>query len=142
MISAIVKIYNVIKEMLTWSWNTPNRNETRQANQYHRKPNLLPLDIMMFQGYLSVKDVSILDIAICDIDLRFLFLNSLQNVKIRDDTAVGRGDEFVTWVIKRSIKFLNFKGHYCSADKIAAGTMDLSAIDDFRSSNSSFHDCN
>jgi hypothetical protein len=144
MISAILKIYNIIEEMLTWSWNASKRNEIRQANQYRHESYLLPLDIVMFQGYLSVKDVSILDIAICDVDLRSLFLNSLPNVKIRDDTAVGRGDEFVTWVIKRSIKLLNFKGReddfftVISADKIAAGSMDLSEIEDFQLSDDDY----
>jgi hypothetical protein len=63
-------------------------------------------------------------------------LNSLQSLKIRDDTVLGRGDNFVTWVIKRQIKLLNLKAHSgdftkISADKMAVGKMKLDAIEEF-----------
>jgi hypothetical protein len=130
--------------MLTRSCKVSNRkNETRKAN-------LLPIEILVLQGFLSLKDVSHLDIAICDVDLRLLYLNSLQCVKIRDNTEFGRGDDFVTWVIKRQIKLLNFKeknGTFTriSTDKIAIadGEMKLGAMEDFQLNNYSyinFHD--
>jgi hypothetical protein len=55
-------------------------------------------------------------------------------MKILDDTILGRGDNFVTWVIKRQIKLLNLKAHSSdftriSADKMAAGKMKLDAIE-------------
>jgi hypothetical protein len=108
--------------MLTRSCNASNKiNESREGNL-----NLFPIEILVLQQYLSVKDISNLDIAICDIDSRLLFLNSLQSVKIPDDTILGRGDNFVSWVIKRQIKLLNLKAHSgdftrISADKMAAG---------------------
>jgi hypothetical protein len=98
--------------------------------------NLLPIEILVLQKYLSVKDISNLDIAICNVDSRLLYLKSLQSVKIRDDTILGRGDNFVAWVIKRQIKLLNLKalsGDFTriSADKMAAGEMKLDAIEEF-----------
>jgi hypothetical protein len=107
--------------MLTHSCNDFNKvNESREANL-----NLLPIKILVLQQYLSVKDISRLDIAICNVDSRLLFLNSLQSVKIRDDNILGRGDDFVIWVIKRQIKLLNLKAHSgdftrISTDKMAA----------------------
>lgn len=44
-------------------------------------------------------------------NLRELFLHSLQCVKIRDDSKVYRKEAFVAWVTKLHIKLLNFKGH-------------------------------
>jgi hypothetical protein len=72
---------------------------------------LLPIEILMLQGYLTIKDVSHLHIAICDINLRALFLHSLRCVKIRDDSKLYRTEAFVAWVTKLHIKLLNFKGH-------------------------------
>jgi hypothetical protein len=119
--------------MLTRSCNVPNKeNETRKANL-----NLFPIEILVLQHLLSVKDISRLDIAICNVDSRLFFLNSLQSVKIRDDAILGRGDNFVTWVIKRQIKLINLKVHSgdftrISADKMAAGEMKLDAIEEFQ----------
>jgi hypothetical protein len=116
-----------------------------KANQCHHTFNPLPIEILVLQGYLSLRDISSLDIATCDVDLRSQFLNSLQSVKIRDDTELGRGDDFVTWIIKHQMKLLNFKGHVRSftkksADKMAAGQMKLGAIDDVQLNCSSFDD--
>jgi hypothetical protein len=119
--------------MLTRSCNASNKvNASREVNI-----NLLRIEILVLQQYLSVKDISNLDFAICNVDSRLLFLNSLQSVKIRDDTIVGRGDDFVTWVIKRQIKLLNLKAHSgdftrISAYKMAAGKIKLDAIEGFQ----------
>jgi hypothetical protein len=43
---------------------------------------LVPIEVVVLQGYLSVKDPSYLDIAICGADLRSLLLNALQCAKI------------------------------------------------------------
>jgi hypothetical protein len=59
-------------------------NENRDANL-----NLLPIEILVPQQFPSLKDISHLDVAICNVDFRLLSLNSLQSVKIRDDTIVG-----------------------------------------------------
>jgi hypothetical protein len=74
----------------------------------------LLIEILLFQGYLSADDISLLDIAIRKADLRKQFLESLKYLKIQDDTereGRGRGDNLVTWVIKRQVKLSNFKGH-------------------------------
>jgi hypothetical protein len=119
--------------MLTRSCNTYDKgNETPKANL-----NLLPFEILVLQQYLSVKDTSNLDIAICNIDSRLLLSNSLQSVKIRYDTILGRGDNFLTWVIKRQIKLLNLKAHSgsltrISAHKMAAGKLKLDVINEFQ----------
>jgi hypothetical protein len=61
------------------------------------KLNLLPIEILVLQQYLSVKDVSNLNIAICDVDSRLSFLNSLQSLKIRDyNVSLGLEE---TWEI-------------------------------------------
>jgi hypothetical protein len=59
-------------------------NENLDANL-----NLLPIEILVPQQYPSLKDISHLDVAICNVDFRLLSLNFLQSVKIRDDTIVG-----------------------------------------------------
>jgi hypothetical protein len=118
---------------LTRSCNAYDKaSETPKANR-----NLLPIEILVIQQYLSVKDISSLDITICNVHLRSLFLNSLQSVKIQDDTISGRGDNFVTWVTKRQIKLLNLKAHSSdftgiSVDKMTAGKMKLDAIEEFQ----------
>jgi hypothetical protein len=94
--------------------------------------NILPIEILMFLDYLSMKDISNLDIAICDVDLRLSFLNSFQ---IRDDTTKTQGDNFVTWIIKRQLKLLNFIAYLktftiVSADKMAAGMISLDAMEE------------
>jgi hypothetical protein len=83
----------------------------RQKTDDRSASEILQIEILMLQGYLSVRNISYLDIAICNVDLRSLFLNSLQSVKIRDDTRGGTGDNFVEWIIERQIKILNFMGH-------------------------------
>jgi hypothetical protein len=105
------------------------------SNRIRHTNNFLPIEVLVLQGYLSVKDISNLDIAIGDDELRLLFLCSLQSIKIRDDAKVGRGDDFVTWIIKRQIKLLNFKGLPStftrkSALKMATGLMKLDVIED------------
>jgi hypothetical protein len=124
--------------MLTRSRNASNKvNENREANL-----KLLPIEILVLQQYISVKDISHLDIAICDVDFRSLFLDSLQSVKIRDDNILGRGDDdFVAWVIKRQIKLLNLKAHSgnftrMSVVKMAAGEMKLDTIEEFQRNSS------
>jgi hypothetical protein len=98
--------------------------------------SLLPIEVLrvVLQGYLSVKDISCLDIAICNTDLRKIYLNALQSVKIRDEKESGRGDNFVSWVIKRHLKPSRFESHprtftRISAQKMAAGMMKLDAIE-------------
>jgi hypothetical protein len=121
----------MIEEILNLSCNIPNKiNETRKAN-------LFPIEILVLQGHLSAKDVFYLEVAICDVDLRLPYLNSLQSVKILDNTELGRGDDFVTWIIKRQMKPINFKGQHglftrISAYKMADGQMKLGAIENFQ----------
>lgn len=88
---------------------------------------LLPIEILMLQGFLSIKDISHLDIAICEVNLRSKFLYSLQCVKIRDDFKVYRKEAFVAWVTKLHIKLLNFKGH--ASTFAMAKDMKLDAIE-------------
>lgn len=111
------------------------KNHIRIRNRNRHTFNSLPIEVLVLQGYFSVKDISNLDIAIYDSKLRSLFLSSLQSMKTRDDTKVGRGDDFVTWIIKRQIKLLNFIGLPStftrkSALKMATGLMKLDAIED------------
>jgi hypothetical protein len=119
--------------MLIRSCNASDKaSETPKANR-----NSLPIEILVLQQYLSVKDISRLDIAICDVDLRLLFLSSLQSMKIRDYNISGRRDDFVTEVIKRQIKLLNLKVHSgdftkISVDKMAAGKMKLDTIEELQ----------
>jgi hypothetical protein len=120
--------------MLTRSCSASNDiKESRKKFHDDNNTQLLPIEILMLQGYMSIEDINHLDIAICDADLRSLYLNSLQTVKIRDDTKVGRGNNFVTWAIKRQTKLKNFSGHHqkftaMSANKMGAGQMRLDAL--------------
>lgn len=75
--------------------------EIRKANPSRRISDIFPIEVLMLQGYFSVKDISHLDIAICDDQFRQVFLNSLQAIKICDDIVCDHGDNFVTWIIKR-----------------------------------------
>lgn len=84
---------------------------------------ILPIEIVLFQGYLSIEDISHLDIAICNVNLRLELLNSLKFVKIRDHTFLGRGDNFVPWIIRYNLKLLNFKGNHRTFTKISAYKM-------------------
>jgi hypothetical protein len=94
---------------------------------------LLPIEVLVLQVYLSIKDISCLDIAICDVNLRWLFLDSLQCVKVRDECQSGRGEFFLAWVIKRHIKLLNFIG--CAITFIIVKDMEFDAIEELE-----FHD--
>jgi hypothetical protein len=94
---------------------------------------LLPIDILVLQGYLSIKDIACLDIAICDVNLRSQCLDSLQCVKVRDDCQTDRGEYFLAWVIKRHIKLLNFRG--CVRTFTIVKDMKFDAIEELE-----FHD--
>jgi hypothetical protein len=62
--------------MLTRSSSVSNEtNEFRKTHRNDHTFSILPIEVLVLQGYLSVKSISNLDIAICDVDLRILFLN-------------------------------------------------------------------
>jgi hypothetical protein len=115
----------------------PTQNSYPNGNIF----GFLPVEVLalVLQGYLSVEDISNLDVAICDANLRVVFLDAFQSLRIRDDEESGRRDNCVAWLIERNLTISNFKAHVStftriSADEMAAGTMKLDAIEllDFR----------
>lgn len=79
----------------------------------------------MLQGQLSVYDISYLDVAICDTDLRLLLLNSLQSM---NGPKVGRGDNIMTWITRCQIKLLNSKAITDTFTNILLEKMKLDVI--------------
>lgn len=89
-----------------------------EKNNFHVSPrnifHFIPADILSrtFSGYLSINDVSRLDIAICSTSIRGAFLSSIHsNIITFFGSKKAYGDHYILWLNMRNISVTYLQGN-------------------------------